>query len=84
MEIEWKKKATKQLRKIGTQKTRANIFDKTEELSSWPDVKNVKPLKNQKYPFRLRVGDYRVFFEAKTTIEILFIEEVKIRDERTY
>jgi hypothetical protein len=33
---------------------------------------------------RLRVGRYRVFFNVCERIEIVLVEEVKKRDERTY
>jgi len=34
--------------------------------------------------YRLRVGDYRVFFEFDGSVHVIDIEEVKKRDERTY
>jgi mRNA interferase RelE/StbE len=34
--------------------------------------------------YRLRVGDYRVFFEFDGGVKLVSIEEVKKRDERTY
>ena len=42
---------------------------------------NVKKLKNRD-DFRLRVGRWRVFFTD--TLHILYIEEIKKRDEHTY
>jgi len=48
------------------------------------ECSNVKALTNHTYDYRLRVGRYRVFFNADTTVEIVAIEEVKKRDERTY
>ena len=34
--------------------------------------------------YRLRVGNYRVFFDFDGAVRIVSIEEVKKRDERTY
>lgn len=45
---------------------------------------NIKALTNHDYEYRLRVGDYRVFFNIRQTVEVISIEEVKKRDERTY
>ena len=45
--------------------------------------RNGKKLINSLYNYRLRVGTYRVFFNVYNTIEIISIEEVKKRDERT-
>jgi mRNA-degrading endonuclease RelE of RelBE toxin-antitoxin system len=45
---------------------------------------NVKKLIGHQYDYRLRVGDYRIFFNHAALIEIVFIEEIKKRDERTY
>lgn len=81
--IEWTKKAVKQLRKIDkpSQKT---IYTAVGQLADFPHCGNVKQLHNHRYPYRLRVGRYRVFFEVKTEVKIVRIEEVKKRDERTY
>lgn len=38
---------------------------------------------NHKYSYRLRIGDYRVFFEFDGEVNIVSIEEVKKRNERT-
>lgn len=76
-------KALKQLRKIyPTHATQ--IRRKVDTLSNMPDCNNVKALTNHQYQYRLRVGDYRVFFNFDGVIEIVTIEEVKKRDERTY
>lgn len=53
-------------------------------LVKFPDVNNIKALSNHSYQYRLRAGDYRVFFNVNETIEIVVVEEVKKRDERTY
>jgi len=65
-------------------KYRVAITDATRTLVNFPECKNVKPLKNHIYDFRLRVGRYRVFFDFDGQIKIIAIQEVKKRDERTY
>jgi mRNA interferase RelE/StbE len=82
--IEWKKKAFKQLRKIDRSQ-QAVILVAVGALIDWPNTSNVKKLTNHIYPYRLRVGDYRVFFSVvQGQIHIITIEEVKKRNERTY
>lgn len=49
-----------------------------------PNCTNVKALVNHDYSYRLRVGNYRVFFEFDGDVKIVWIEEVKKRDENTY
>jgi len=49
-----------------------------------PVTRNVKALTNHRYQYRLRVGSYRVFFNFDGVVHIVYIEEVRKRDERTY
>jgi mRNA-degrading endonuclease RelE of RelBE toxin-antitoxin system len=79
--IKWNLKALKQLRKIKDLNTRETIYNAVDDLKNFPNCSNVKKIKNQE-KFRLRVGRWRVFFTQE--LEILFIEEVKIRNENTY
>ncbi len=67
--------------KIKDQKTKDFIYDAVSLLQDFPDCSNIKKLKNRR-DYRLRVGKWRVFFTDSLTI--LYIEEVKKRDERTY
>jgi len=85
-EVKWSKKAIRQLAKIPIKyrKYRIAITDATRTLVNYPECKNVKPLKNHIYDFRLRIGRYRVFFDYDGQIKIIAIQEVKKRDERTY
>ena len=85
--IEFTKKALKQVVKI-PQQFKVNIFAgiyKLENSETWGDVKQ---LTNHQYDYRLRVGNYRVLFNATAdmTIEVndITIEEIKKRDDRTY
>ncbi len=79
--IKWRPKALKQLRKIKNNQTRAMIYNAVDKLKTFPDCKNIKKLKNRD-EYRLRVGHWRIIFSDE--LEILYIEEVKKRDENTY
>ena len=81
--IEWSKKAVRQLRKIHTMEAK-RIHNAVSELANLETCNNVKKLANFQYDYRLRVGNYRVFFNHDKTVQIVWIEEVKKRDERTY
>jgi len=81
--IEWKIKAYKQLEKI-QKRDRKSITDAVRTLSDFPNCKNINSLTNHRYPYRLRVGRYRVFFTIEYVVKIAIIEEVKKRDEQTY
>lgn len=79
----WSNKAVRQLKKI-SHSHRGVIHQKAGVLERFPDVQGVIRLKNYKYTYRLRIGDYRIFFEYGAEIKIISIQEVKKRDERTY
>lgn len=79
--IVWRKKAVRQIRKIKSEKTRTRIIDAVKQLDNFPDCPNVKRLKPRE-EYRLRVGNWRIIFTED--LEILHIEEVKKRNERTY
>lgn len=73
-------KVHKQIAKL-PKAAQAAIYTALEGLASWPDCRNVKALAG-KQGYRLRVGDYRVLFEAES--ESIRVTEVRKRDERTY
>lgn len=60
------------------------LVAEVQSLAYFPDCQGVKKLANHAYSYRLRVGDYRVFFEFDGSVHVIDIEEVKKRDERTY
>lgn len=82
--IDWRPKARKQLAKIRERTDADAIRKAVGELAMFPNAKNVKALSNHEYGYRLRVGRYRVLFDANTGIQVIDIQEVKKRDERTY
>ncbi|KDD42545.1 type II toxin-antitoxin system RelE family toxin [Bordetella bronchiseptica] len=81
--INWNKKAVKQLAKVDGQ-DRTRIANAVSALADLPNAQNVKALTNHAYGYRLRVGNYRVLFDADTVIRIVEIQEVKKRDDNTY
>ena len=81
--IKWSPKAVKQLLKINKPE-QVGIKNAVGELTHLPDTRNVVALTNHKHQFRLRVGNYRVFFNFDGAVRIVLIEEVRKRDERTY
>jgi len=81
--INWSSKAKKQLRKIDRVAQMA-ISDAVDGLESFPNTPNIIALTRHEYGYRLRVGNYRVLFDADTRIKIIAIQQVKKRDEQTY
>jgi len=79
--IQWRPKALKQIRKIKDQQIKETIYNAVSHLKDFPNCPNIKKLKTRE-EYRLRVGRWRVFFTE--SLEILYIEEVKKRDENTY
>lgn len=81
--VQWSRKAVKQMQKIA-ESDRQTIYVKSKESRNFPNIGNIKHLKNHKYEYRLRIGNYRVLFNFDNGVKIISIEEVKKRDERTY
>ncbi len=85
MQIQWSRKALKQLLKLKNKLIQKQIKDAVaNQLPSFRQSSNVLPLNNHQYQYRLKVGRYRVFFNCLEDIQVVAIEEVKKRDERTY
>ena len=82
--IQWQRKARKQVAKITDKTTRIDIEEAISTLSDLPTAKNVKALTHHQYGYRLKVGNYRVLFDADVAIRIIDIQEVKKRDDNTY
>lgn len=80
-EIIYQPKALRQLRRIREQ---AKIREAITDLAYMPNCNNIRRLTNHPYTYRLRVGNFRVFFEFDGVARIISIEEVKKRDENTY
>ena len=59
--VQWSRKAVKQMQKIA-ESDRQTIYVKAKELRNFPNIGNIKHLKNHKYEYRLRIGNYRILF----------------------
>lgn len=81
-QIKYKTKAIRQIKKIKDTAVKKEITDKIKELKKYPDT----PFKVNRYKttnlLKFRVKTWRVFFTAE--FEIVEIQEVKKRNERTY
>jgi mRNA-degrading endonuclease RelE of RelBE toxin-antitoxin system len=82
-EVIYIKKAIKQLRMFA-QTDQKSIRLACDGLAKMPNCIQVKKLVNHQYDYRLRVGCFRVFFNFDGIVRIVFIEEVKRRNEHTY
>jgi mRNA interferase RelE/StbE len=82
--INWQPKALRQLRKIEAHTGKQIRAAVSSELLDLSKARNVKALTNHAYGYRLRVGNYRVFFDFDGADRIVNIEEVRKRDEHTY
>ena len=86
MQVIWKPKALKQIKKFNNKMLAQRLFDAALSLQTFSDVSNLKVLVYHEYTHRLRVGDYRLLITIDDDGDLLIghIEEVKKRDERTY
>lgn len=83
--ILWSGKALRQLRKIPPIDGATIRASVDRELSDLRQARNVKHLTGHACGYRLRVGRYRVLFDVIDGVtQIILIEEVRKRDERTY
>ena len=82
--INWQPKALRQLRNVDAHAGKQIRAAVSTELLDMSKARNVKALTNHEYGYRLRVGNYRVFFDFDGAVRIVSIEEVRKRDERTY
>ena len=82
--INWQSKALRQLRKVDAHAGKQIRAAVSTELLDLSQARSVKALTNHEYGYRLRVGNYRVFFDFDGAVRIVSIEEVRKRDERTY
>jgi mRNA interferase RelE/StbE len=83
-DIYWQPKALRQLRKLDPKVVDQIRRAVSVELVDLKQAKQVKALTNHVFGYRLRVGNYRVFFNVDGVVRIATIEEVRKRDERTY
>ena len=82
--INWQATALRQLRTIDAHAGKQIRAAVSTELLDLSMARNVKALTGHEYGYRLRVGNYRVFFDFDGAVRIVSIEEIRKRDERTY
>ena len=81
-EIKYKTKAIRQIKKIKEMPVKKLITTKIRQLENYPDV-NFKVSRYKTTDLlKVRVKTWRIFFTAE--LEIIEIQEVKKRNERTY
>jgi len=78
MQVKILNKAMKDLSKIDKSQA-LKILKSIEYLSNYPDITNIKKLKNHNPTHRLRVGNYRVLFDIED--DIIIIGRIKHRKE---
>ncbi|WOE69151.1 type II toxin-antitoxin system RelE/ParE family toxin [Hydrogenimonas thermophila] len=78
MRIVVRKSAAKDIQKIAEpHKTKIKL--QIQELQNFPNISNIKKLKNHQPAFRLRVGDYRVLFDVED--DLIIVARIKHRKE---
>lgn len=74
--IEFTDIALKNLKRI-PRKDQELILENIEKLAQDPENKsNVKKLYSFKFSYRMRVGNYRVFFEREDTLKIIDVLDI--------
>lgn len=81
-QIEITRKAEKMLGRIPSAEC-LRIYRSIQKLANSETWEDVRKLVNHRYGYRLRVGNYRILFDAAPTGELV-VAEVKRRDDRTY
>jgi len=78
MTVRIQESAKKDLKKID-KFIAISLLKKIQRLEAYPDLTNIKKLKNHYPPFRLRAGDYRILFDVED--DLLIVVHVKHRKE---
>ena len=79
--IVYAKSVAKDLNKI-PQKALLQIKTSIEELRNFPDISNIKHLKNHNIAnYRLRVGNYRILFDVSWKQEKIYILKIGHRSK---
>lgn len=84
--VEIASKAKRQLKKLAKKQRHdyAMIMQAIDSLHNYPEVTSIRTLINHSYMYRLRVGNYRILFDADDVVYIVAVQEVRKRDESTY
>jgi mRNA interferase RelE/StbE len=74
-QIKWTNSAKKELRKLD-KNIIPRLISAVEELAKNPYPQGVKKLVNSENNYRIRVGDYRIIYEIKSSVLIIYIIKV--------
>lgn len=67
MTVELRESAIKDMKQID-KTTAIRLLRDIKKLEHYPNISNVKKLTNHRYPYRFRIGDYKVLFEVDDKI----------------
>ena len=79
-EIEWKRSAAKELRKL-PKEVMTRIVAAVEALAANPHPANARKLAGSEHTYRIREGSYRVIYEVDATSVTITIVRVAHRRE---
>ncbi|MDA3798719.1 MAG: type II toxin-antitoxin system RelE/ParE family toxin [Kiritimatiellae bacterium] len=79
-EIQWKKSAQRELRKLDASVV-PRIIQAVQELENNPKPKGCRKLKGSEYSYRIRIGNYRVIYEIFETQVVIEIVRVRHRKD---
>lgn len=79
----YNKRFIKQLKDF-PQKEQLKIINKISAILNDPRKNSIKLINTNPPVYRLRVGNYRVFFELDNVLKIMKITDVKRRTTQTY
>lgn len=82
--IDWAPRARRQLRKVRERETRVRIFLAVERLAGFPAVVGLERLRDHRHGYRLRIGDHRALIDVDTNSQVVLVQEIRKRNERTY
>jgi len=85
--IDWAPRARRQLAKVRDrhdQEIRVRIFRAVERLAEFPAVAGLERLQDHRYGYRLRIGSYRALIDVHTNRQVVLVQEIRKRNERTY
>lgn len=78
MTVKVQESALKDLKKLD-KNIATNIILHIKNLENYPNLSNIKKLKNHYPPLRYRIGDYRVLFDVED--DVLIVVNIKHRKE---
>ena len=78
MKIELQESAKKDLKKLDRPDAKKILFQ-IKNLENYPNLSNIKKLKNHYPPLRYRIGNYRVLFEIVD--DCIIVVHIKHRKE---